>query len=75
MNTKPITAIENAEEKAEENFIFGIGKICGIENAIAQISPSQTQSGNRDSRNCRSVQCKRLNKQALNRERQRQREM
>ena len=52
-------------ENAVENFIFGIAKICGIENAIPQISPSQTQSRNGDLRNCRSVQGKRLNKRAL----------
>ena len=52
-------------EKAVENFIFEIAKICGIKNAIPQILPSQTQSWNRDSQNCRSVQCKRLNKWAL----------
>ena len=48
-------------ENAVENFIFGIVKIYGIENAIPQISPSQTYAWNCDSLNCRFKQSKRLN--------------
>ena len=50
------------------------GKNWWRENIIPQISPSQTQSWNRNSWNFHSVQCKRLNKRARERERERERE-